>query len=205
VAIQSNGRIIAAGTADGPNQPFALARYLSNGSLDVSFSRDGKVTTDFGPGFDVAEGVAIQDNGRIVAAGVASDPDFAFALARYTPDGRLDTSFSGNGKVRTNFTPQIDWAKDVAIQENGGIVAAGFAETGRPFDPRFAVARYLSNGTLDGAFGGDGRVTTNFTTGQDQANGVAIQENGRIVVAGAADLTEAPGADARFAVARYRA
>lgn len=205
VAIQTDGRIVAAGMADGPEEPFALARYLTSGQLDTSFGDGGKVTTDFGLGLDVAEGVAVQADGRIVAAGFASEPDFVFALARYDSDGNLDDSFSGNGKVKTNFTSQLDWANDVAIQTDGRIVAAGFAETGRPFDPSFALARYNVDGSLDGSFSGNGKLTTNFAEGLDSAEGVAIQVDGRIVAAGVAEATEARGADPTFAVARYLA
>jgi uncharacterized delta-60 repeat protein len=208
VAIQENGRIVAAGTATIPDTTWALARYRASGNLDQSFSDDGKVRTDFGGAFDTAYGVAIQDDGRIVAAGEGDESGGSFnptfALARYETDGDLDPTFSGDGKVKTNFGPDIDRANAVAIQEDGMIVAAGMAE-GDPFDPTFALARYESDGGLDGSFGTGGKVTTNFTSGADEAEGVLIQTDGRIVAAGVADNTEGPGADPTFALARYLA
>ena len=92
VAIQSDGKLVAVGTW---NSMFALARYNADGSLDTSFDGDGKATTDFGPGIEDAFTVAIQGNGKIVAAGSAAPGGFCctFALARYNADGSLDTTF----------------------------------------------------------------------------------------------------------------
>ena len=106
VALQGDGKIVAvgAGARDGGGRDFALARYNPNGSLDTSFSGDGKQTTDFG-GFSGASGVALQGDGKIVAVGDAGGgtTGFDFALARYNPNGSLDTSFSGDGKQTTDF------------------------------------------------------------------------------------------------------
>jgi uncharacterized delta-60 repeat protein len=102
VAIQADGKIVVAGGAAGR---FAVARYEMSGSLDDSFSGNGKVKTNFVGGTDRALGVAIQPNGKIVVAGIhgiGANP--TFALVRYTPDGNLDPSFGGDGKVKTNFT-----------------------------------------------------------------------------------------------------
>jgi len=191
VAIQPDGKILAAGfTAAGDD--FALARYNRDGSLDTSFDGDGKVTTDFG-GLDLAFGVAIQPDGGIVAAGAAGGDDF-FALARYNRDGSLDTNFDGDGKVTTDFGG-FDQALEIAIQPNGSIVTAGrTVASGTTGDDDFALARYNRDGSLDTSFEGDGKVTTDFGA-SDQAFGVAIQPNRKIVAAGFA------GDD--FALARY--
>ena len=122
---------------------FALARYNPNGSLDTSFSGDGKQTTDFG-GFDEANGVALQADGKIVAVGarsLAASDDFA--LARYNPNGSLDTSFSGDGKQTTDFGGD-DQAVGVALQGDGKIVVAGSASAPTSVaNGDFALARYL--------------------------------------------------------------
>ncbi|CAN5267513.1 hypothetical protein BH18ACT14_BH18ACT14_01300 [soil metagenome] len=189
VAIQADGKIVAAGHS---NDRFALARYNSDGSLDVTFSGDGRMTTNFSSAFDDALGVAVRANGKIVAAGHAGFD--RFALARYNPNGTLDTTFSGNGKATTDFAPtEQDVAFGVAIQADGKIVAAGGGDVG---GFRFELARYKRNGTLDTTFSGDGKVTTNFTAGLDAAHGVAIQADGKIVAAGHANFR-------RFALARY--
>ena len=102
VALQANGKIVAVGEASFGllGSDFALARYNPNGSLDTSFSGDGKQSTDFGDG-DVANGVALQSDGKIVAVGRGAGSDFA--LARYNPNGTLDPSFSGDGMQTTDF------------------------------------------------------------------------------------------------------
>ena len=182
VALQPNGKIVAVGVAGSNFGDFALARYNPNGSLDTSFSGDGKQTTDFG-GFDRAEGVALQDDGKIVVVGSGRGaPDGGdFALARYNPSGSLDASFSGDGKQTTEFGGS-DGAGGVALQGNGKIVAVGSApDLNFGFD--FALARYNPNGSLDTSFSGDGKQRTNFG-GSDGAGEVAIRPNGKVVVVG---------------------
>jgi uncharacterized delta-60 repeat protein len=208
VALQPDGKIVLAGST-GVNSfaNFALARYNSNGTLDVGFGTSGTVTTNFGQVSAEAWSVAIQADGKIVAAGQANiDGGESFALARYNSNGTLDASFGTGGKATTAFTAtSYAFAFSVAVQPDGRIVAAGYASTGGPdasapnFD--FALARYNSNGTLDASFGTGGRVTTDFAGPSDQASSVAIQPDGRIVVAGAAG----PYVNRRFdfALARY--
>jgi uncharacterized delta-60 repeat protein len=206
IAIQpTDGKIVAAGTANyfSSSARFALVRYDTDGALDTTFSSDGKVTTNFTSGFDGAFAVAIQPvDGKIVAAGQAGGGSAGkLALARYNTDGALDSNFSADGKVTTDFTTGLDYADDIAIQEaDGKIVAVGAANFFGP-DSKFALARYNTDGTLDATFSGDGKVTTNFTSGLDGAFGVAIQPvDGKIVAAG-----RAGGSGGRFAAARYLA
>src|SRR5215204_1986697 len=177
VAMQTDGKIVAVGRG-GPGGSFALARYKPNGSLDPTFSGDGKLTTNFGQFSDVAEGVVIQPNGKIVAVGsVGTTGGQDFALARYNPNGALDPTFSGDGKQTTGFG-RFDGAQGMAIQPDGKIVAAGFA-----LDGDFGLARYNPNGALDPTFSGDGKQTTGFGR-FDGAQGMAIQPDGKIVAAG---------------------
>jgi uncharacterized delta-60 repeat protein len=195
VAIQGNGKIVVVGsTGAAAREDFALARYNPNGSLDTSFSGDGKQTTDVNAG-DSARGVALQDDGKIVAAGFNGAPDGGgFALARYNPNGSLDPSFSGDGRQTTNFANGA-LARGVAIQGDGKIVAVGLA--GANFAQDFALARYNPNGSLDPSFSGDGRQTTDFGGDTEGAMGVAIQSDGKIVAVG----FSFPDVD--FALARY--
>lgn len=192
IALQANGKIVAAGrSSGGMGSSFALARYNSNGTLDTSFGSTGKVTTNLGGG---AYAVAIQVDGKIVAAGVASDSDFA--LARYNTDGSLDASFGSGGKVTTDFFGGFDQAQAIAIQSDGKIIAAGVDVIGNSND--FALARYNSDGSLDSSFGNGGKMTTDFFGSNDAASGIALQPDGKIVVAGAAKSTVF-----HFALARY--
>ena len=198
VALQADGKVIAVGLARGVSADFALARYNTNGSLDTSFSGDGKQTTDFGGYFDSANAVALQGDGKIVAAGLAGPFGAGdFALARYNPTGTLDPSFSEDGKQTTDFLfGGTDAANGVVLQGNGKVVAAGFA-SGWTTGGDFALARYDSNGSLDTSFSSDGKVRSSFG-GSDGASGVALQANGRILAVGS-------GRDypRDFALARY--
>src|SRR5438067_699524 len=172
----------------------------AGGALDPSFGIGGKVVTQFGDG-SVANGVALQPDGRIVAAGychVFGGPNlYAFALARYNSDGSLDSSFGTGGKVTTDFGGgSFDVANGVVIQPNGMIVAAG--ERATLFTSSFALARYNSVGRLDPSFVTGCTVTTDFG-GSGLANAVALEPNGKIVAAGAAN-TNFSG---HWALARY--
>lgn len=198
LAIQADGKIVAAGTGAGR---FALARYKPDGTLDPAFGRGGKVTTGF-PGGG-ASAVAIQTDSKIVAAGAAGTATLDFALARYKPDGTLDTTFSGDGKVTTDLTSGNDIAEDVAIQTDGKIVAAGDGGNCCEWTGDFGLVRYKPDGTLDPSFDGDGEVITEFTTNDDLAVGVVLQADGKIVAAGHADYSgEGSG---KFALGRYNA
>jgi uncharacterized delta-60 repeat protein len=199
VAIQADGKIVAGGDAGGRNPKWALARYNPDGSLDGSFGGDGKVTTDFAIYPEDLLALAIQPDGRIVAAGGDGfgAPNENFALARYDPDGSLDTSFSGDGKLTTDFTSHPDVVFNLALQADGKIVAAGGSALGRS-NPKWALARYNIDGSLDTTFSADGKLTTDFTRGDDDAYGITLQADGKIVAAGQAGLS-----DAKFALARY--
>jgi uncharacterized delta-60 repeat protein len=210
VALQSDGKIVAVGITNihgSHTRDFALARYTLNGSLDPSFSGDGKQTTElgflgeFGVEFAWANGVAIQADGKIVAVGEASDIP-AFALARFNPNGSLDTSFSGDGLQTTDFGVGAA-GSEAAVQGDGKIVVVGWTTPAPGETLDFALARYNLNGTLDPSFSGDGLQTTDFLFGDgDQANDVAIQASGRIVAVGLAG-GGATGND--FGLARYNA
>jgi uncharacterized delta-60 repeat protein len=195
--LDSKGRILVAGDSQGATQfDFALARLKPNGKPDTSFGGDGKVTTPMG-GDSFVNSVATDKDGRIVALGAAFNASGEdFALARYKPNGKLDHSFSDDGRVKTKILAANDTGRSVAIDGRGRIVAAGDAENGS--DPDFAVARYKPNGKLDHSFGGDGKVTTKLVT-TDIAFGAAVDSANRIVAAG---LTGS--ATEEFGLVRYR-
>jgi uncharacterized delta-60 repeat protein len=200
-AIQADGEIVVAGCA---SSALAVARYATDGALDPSFGGDGRVTTDLTRrGGDCALGVAVQADGKIVAAGHSGfgGPNGRFALVRYLPDGKLDSTFGDDGLVTTDFTPYADAASSIVIQGDGRIVAAGQSGVFGT-NTMFAAARYNPDGTLDPTFSADGKVMTDFTAGDDGANAVAIQPDGKIVVAGGAG-TEGQSPSTGFALARY--
>ena len=184
IAHQLDGKLVVAGySSNGTDNDFALARYNVNGSLDTSFSSDGKLVTDIDSANDNATSVAVQLNGKIVVAGYTyNGTDYDFAIIRYNSDGSLDNTFNTNGIVTTDFGTGNDEAYSVAIQPDGKIVAAGYAYTLSKND--FALVRYNSNGSLDNTFGTGGKVTTDFSSGDDMAFSMRILPDGRIVAAG---------------------
>jgi uncharacterized delta-60 repeat protein len=193
VAIQTNGKIVVAGSTGvfSHTPRFFVARLKPDGTRDSSFSSDGQLQTRFGAeaqGLDVA----VQADGRVVVAGsVGAFRHSDFALARYTSSGRLDTTFSGDGKRRMDFSGGADEALGLVIQPNGRIVAAGFAAPlHHPSDSDFGLARYRSNGSLDLSFSVNGKQRVRFgSNDQDSAFAVARQAGGKLVVAGQATLT----------------
>lgn len=204
IVIQPDGKILVAGfSVNASNdQDFAVVRYNPDGSLDGSFgSGTGKVTTAIGSADDVANGLAIQPDGRIILAGFSHAGKDDFAVVRYNPNGSLDTTFgiAATGKVTTDFSAKDDQAFGVVVQPDGAIVLVGFTDNGPPDKYDFALARYTTAGILDATFDGDGKVVTPIGSADDQASSVALQSNGKIVVAGFSHN----GGDGDFALARY--
>ena len=200
LALQADGKIIVAGKAynnDANRDEFALARYNANGSLDNSFGSGGRVTTDFLGEADYATAVAVQADGKIVAAGYAwNGTNYDFALARYTSAGALDTDFSVDGKQVTDLTGSSDRAYALVLVGEG-LVVAGEARYEGNYD--FALARYTSAGELDANFGTGGKVFTDFEGATDGGRAIVLQPNGQLVVAGFAEIE----GDNDFALARY--
>lgn len=185
-ALQADGKILVVGTAWSSTQTgadFAIVRLNADGSLDTSFGTGGKVVTDLG-GSDEARGVAIQADGRILVTGstTAAWPR-AFATIRCLADGRLDTSFGSGGVVTTAFGPEgEDWADAVAVQGDGSIVVGGTARLSAAGADAMALARYRPDGALDLTFGSGGMATAGGSG--SSVTGLAVQADGRIVVAG---------------------
>ncbi len=200
VGIQSDGKIVAAGRSwNGSNYDFALVRYDSEGSLDATFGSNGKVTTAIGGSDAFANSVAVQADGKIVVAGWAyNSRDSDFAVARYQSNGSLDTSFDSDGKLTTAIGASYDTANSVALQADGKIVVAGTSRSSSDYSDDFALARYNSDGSLDATFGSNGKVTTAIGTSTDVGQSVAVQADGKIVVAGYSF-----SGGRKFAVARY--
>ena len=203
IAVQgSNLVIIGRVSSNTTAYDFVVIRLTSNGSLDSSFGTTGIVTTSTSTGYDWGEDLVIQADGKIVVAGSSN---YNFAVVRYNSNGSLDSTFGSGGIAPViDFDGRSDSALSVALQADGKIVMAGWAayttNVKYDFDYRFAVARYNANGTIDTRFGSQGKVTFNFFDNvTDNATSIAIQSNGKIVVAGG---TTAPTTAADFAVAR---
>jgi uncharacterized delta-60 repeat protein len=188
---------------------------LNGGGLDPTFGDGGQVLTELtGSLNDSASGVARQADGKLVVVG-SSDKDFA--VARYNPDGSLDPTFGTGGKVTTPVGAGSERPVDVVIQADGKIVvvgsggpsifiyAASSAPDAPPIDiaPGFSLVRYNSDGTLDTSFGRDGILTIDVGQGFDNIRAIALQGDGKFVVAGSSTPSATAGsANSDFFVAR---
>lgn len=216
LAIQTDGRIVVAGTKLNGiygcgrcggffyDYSIALARYYADGSLDTSFGSNGIVLIpDFDPDVtEVIRSIEVQSDGKILVAGTYSENAAnitGFLLARFHPDGSLDTSFGSSGRVITVIGLWSE-VNAMTIESDGQVVVAGVSS----YD--FALARYNPNGSLDAGFGTGGTVVTDMGGGE-YAQGLVVQSDGKIVAAGRTDILTCnrkgvcTGKD--FALARY--
>jgi len=200
VLVQKDGKIVLAGEsnqgASGTGGDFALVRFDSDGRLDESFGDGGVVLTPIaeGGGRDVAYAMAsqrIDGEERLVVVGGEGD----FAIARYTEDGELDQYFSEGGKVSRVFGSVIGAARAVAATDDGQILVAGH------HNHDFALIRLTKNGAFDGRFGGGKVVTPVSPDNWDEAQSIAVDADGNIVVGGWA--YEGGGSSGNFALARF--
>lgn len=203
VAIQADGKIVVAGSSNsGGDTDFTVARYNGDGSVDTAFGRGGSVHTDVSgtDGYDAATAVAVQADGKIVAAGSSAGRDSTdFALVRYSPDGTLDTTFGAGGRTLTDLGG-ADRAAAAAVAPNGAIVVAGDSDTGDSTD--FAVTRYRPDGGLDASFGDGGAVVSDLrgAGGYDEGRAVTVRSDGAVVVTGSSNAAGTRD----FALVRYR-
>jgi uncharacterized delta-60 repeat protein len=213
IAVQPDGKIVVAVPSTPGDHGLLLARYLPNGSLDSSFGDGGYVETQVG-GWAFAKTVAVQPDGKIVVAGDSyqgSDTVLSeFTLARYNPDGSLDTSFGAGGITNTAIPegdgePSSDAGADaLAVLPGGEILAGGWSEWGDITAPSasFVLTEYSSDGSLDPTFGDDGIVQTQFY-GDDDLGGIAVLPGGKIVATGSGGLAGHGQDIETMALARY--
>ena len=188
VAIQSDGKIVAAGVSTdvSGHYAFALARYKTDGSLDSTFGTNGTARNDISGGGDYndhAFSVAIQGDGKIVAAGSSyNGSSYAFALARYTTDGSLDSTFGIDGTTRNTINGgngTDDDAASVALQSDGKIVAAGHSADASGYDA-FTLARYVVH-SVDISVSGATSIGTTGTTLNGSVNGFNVSTTVRFL------------------------
>lgn len=176
---------------------FCLAQLP--GDFDATYSVDGKTTIDLGASnSNGIWAIATQTNGKLVVAGESQSLNSLFLIGRINSSSASDATFSGDGAVTTSFFSGYDAkARAVAVQPDGKIVAAGFTNSATGYD--FAVVRLLTTGTFDNTFSGNGRHTTDLGSAYDEAWAVAIQPDGKILVAGKTFVTS----HYEFAIVRY--
>ncbi|EKD41504.1 MAG: FG-GAP repeat-containing protein [uncultured bacterium] len=206
IFIQSDGKIITLvstsfqgfqqGEDDSPCSAagnYSLVRFSGEGVLDTSFGTNGIAAIRYG------NDLALQSDGKFVLAGYSCNgTDDDFAVERYDTNGSLDTSFGTNGSISTHFGFSFDQANALIIQADGKIIAGGYAFNGADYD--FALARYLTDGSLDTGFGTNGLVLTNFSSNSDNIIALALDSEKRIVAGGTSSVFRA---SIDFALARY--
>ena len=195
MAIQSDGKSVHVGRAriggSGGDYNFCVFRYNEDGTIDTTFGANGGVAIDIldAGGFDEALAVVIQPDGKIIAGGSAtlsaSNSDSHFALVRLNTDGSLDTTFGTNGK--TTFTVgnsgPADKIYNLTLQSDGKIIAVGQARNSGTLGS-FAITRLNADGTLDGEFSNDGKLTVHFNNSINTALATRIEPDGKIIVGG---------------------
>jgi uncharacterized delta-60 repeat protein len=205
IALQHDGRILLAGQGTFNNlSDFVLARLNTDGSLDTTFGVGGRVITDLGSGYEYANDVAIQADGKIIAAGKFASGDVTtadFAMVRYEPNGEIDTDFGINGIAITSVRDE-DEAQDIIIMPDGRIVLGGFAAVTAKGD--YAMVRYLDDGTEDKSFGSGGKVVTDLkgTDNSDYGTCMLLDKDGKILLGGTANYNSFSG-DTGPGVVRY--
>lgn len=185
IALQSNGKIIAAGVDNfAVDNDFAVARYLADGTLDTSFGTAGIKGIDLASNNDDARAVGLQSDGKLILAGYTtpSGGDFDFALIGLLANGNLNNDFGSGGQVTTDIAGADDLIYDIAIDSQDRIIAVGRTQTGSNID---AVAiRYLANGSIDTSFGTSGITRINSGSVNEYARSVQIDSSGNIWIGG---------------------
>lgn len=226
LAIQPDGRILISGRSfNGNNFDFVLARFHSDGSLDASFGDGGKVIADFGD--DWSGDIVIQPDGKILASAGSTLARFSregaleltfgqgggrlvlqpdggilvltggYGVTRYKEDGSLDETFGKDGLATEDFGDN-DVGAALSLDLEGRILVAGLLR--QTADSMvFALARYNKDGSLDTTLGGDGMIATSIGGIQDMASAIAVQPDGKVIVAG----SSFNGSDMDFALLRY--
>jgi uncharacterized delta-60 repeat protein len=191
MVIQPDGKIVIAGSVRRTTNDLLVVRYLPSGVLDPAFS-GGMVIVDSQGFNNIATAVALQPDGKIVvvgAVGAVAGNDSHGLVMRFNTDGSRDPAFGTNGRVQLELNAagaiQFTGLHGAAVQPDGGIVVAGIVTTATSSDFEAVVARLAPNGGLDNSFGtGEGRIQVPFGPGVDGFAALALQPDGKIVVAG---------------------
>jgi uncharacterized delta-60 repeat protein len=196
IAILPDGKILASGSANDSifnnnGFDFALRKFNNDGTIDTAFGQQGAATTHIGATNNEAKAVAIQTDGKIIQVGVTRDDIYGFddcVIVRYNQDGSLDSSFNQTGIIRISLSESYDFATSVIIQEDNKILIAGSAQN-TLYNYNLALIRFNIDGTLDSTFGTNGIVLTDLSGG-DFGNSVALQPNGKIILAGSTRIED---------------
>lgn len=210
LVLQPDGKIIIGGSYDinSSSANFLIARFKTDGTLDSSFGYNGKRIIDYNSSTDVIYSLALQPDGKILAAGSVAPAGIgtsAMCVVRFNPDGFYDSSFGNNGIALATIDNYYTSAAGIVLQSDGKITACGRAVTASDDVPGkllFLVGQFKADGSLNTTFGDGGKTLTDFGLYQ-RANALSLQADGKIVVAG----NGIPGDDSEpyynLALARY--
>jgi uncharacterized delta-60 repeat protein len=193
IALQPDGRIVVVGLARvGSTFDFGAARFNADGSLDTTFGTAGRTAVDVDGPFDEARVPLIRGDGKILVVGnggatAGAGADSNFAVVRLEATGAVDTSFGSGGKVSINIAGRADLASSALLQSDGRIVVAGRVGADGGAAPDVGLVRVNANGMPDTSFGAAGtgivRIDWSGNGDADEATGLALQADGKIVVA----------------------
>jgi uncharacterized delta-60 repeat protein len=184
ITVQPDGKILVTGFADNSTSDIYVVRLLPSGDYDTTFGSGGIAMTDFGNNtLDQAHDIMLQPDGKILVAGWSLNNDIDIALLRYNTDGSPDSSFGMNGKVSTDINNETQEGHGITLQSDGKILVAGLAFNAVSGND-LAVFRYLADGTIDSSFGVNGISIPPVNQDDDAANDIALQPDGKIVLAG---------------------
>jgi len=180
ITLQEDGKIIAAGTDD---EKILLARYLSNGTPDISFGNNGEVRSNLTKNYDRANDILVLPDGKIIIAGSKSNiiTDTAL-LARYNSDGSLDISFGNKGMIIPKMQYNSIITK-IALQQDGKLITGGYSHVGGSAEQDFLLLRFNPDGSFDSSFANNGQQVTSLSI-IDAAYGLALTKDNKIVLAG---------------------
>lgn len=209
IALQPDGKIIVAGGFSTTSNVYkiAIARYTSSGVLDTSFDTDGKVLTSLGASTQsIAYHVSVQNDGKILVAGNTypiTGASIGLFIAKYNSNGSLDTSFDTDGFAINNYSASyLEQIRSILVQPDGKIVTTHFVNYYEIVNTTdYVTRRFNTDAANDASFGSNGKVTTAVANGYNLANAVALQPDGKIVVAGYS--YENPNVKTEVSVVRY--
>jgi uncharacterized delta-60 repeat protein len=200
VALQADGKIVAAGGPTVNSIDFTVFRFNANGSLDNTFDGDGIATAPESFATHSASAMVIAANGKITATGGNFTSEFI--AVRFNPDGTLDSNFGTGGRAAAFFTGQYGYPNSAALQPDGKLIIAGKVEFNSSFYD-FALARFTADGNPDTGFDADGKLTSDIGEATVDTTAVAVQADGKIITAGRHTIPAPVSNNTNFTVFRY--
>ena len=187
IAIQSNNKIVMACNVQNANGGASVYRFNANGSIDSNFGTNGSAAAKQLFIGSPRRCIAIQADGKIAIAGGTNNDSTKFGVVRFLANGQRDALFGNNGFVHASFGNWFADVTGITLQQDGKLIAVGSITDYHPGNFGFAAARFSSDGALDESFGSDGKISRMDNTFRINANAIALQPNGKIIIAGYVD------------------